>query len=106
MASLAGRPWGGINLGVEPVALVLVNLLPQQMADALAQCRPDHPGPVDFGELGRAFLRACADYPITRLHIDPGEGYSLPGEGLLVDHCTRDNQEPVVLLLLQSNERT
>lgn len=44
--------------------------------------------------LGQRFMRACPDYPVVRLQIEPGEAYILPTDNLMHDASTADNSFP------------
>ncbi len=102
-----GRParlWGGINLGDEPISVVLVNLGARQMHDLLAVSFPNLAPAATYGELAERFLTQLPDYPPVRLRVEPGEGYRLPAGGILVDICTADMEGPAVLLLIGDRE--
>jgi hypothetical protein len=94
------RLWGGVNLGDEETSVVLVNLSCQQLAAVLHSRFPDQPAPATVGELVGQFLHFCADYPLVRLILGPGEGYRLPRGGLIVGSYLEGKQEPDVLLLI------
>jgi hypothetical protein len=94
------RLWGGINLGDEAVSVVLTNLAARQMHDLLATGESDLAPAATYGELAVRFLTHLPDYPPVRLRIEPGEGYRLPADGVLVDVCTLDMEGPAVLLLI------
>jgi hypothetical protein len=92
--------WGGINLGDEPISVVLINLSWRQL-DAALRCRcPGQPSPETAGELAERFMVSCSDYPLVRLVLGPGEGYRLPRQGLILDVYPESKQEPEVLLLI------
>jgi hypothetical protein len=98
------RLWGGVNLGDEATSLVFVNLSCRQLAEELTR-RGQSVAPLGtVGALAECFLRTCADYPPARLILDPGEGFRLPGGGLIVDGCPEDKEEPDVLLLISAGD--
>jgi hypothetical protein len=94
------RLWGGINLGDEETSVVLLNLPCRQLEAELHRRVPDGPPPAAVGELTRRFLHGCPDYPPVRVLLGPGEGYRLPGGGLIVDGYPGDRQRPDILLLV------
>jgi hypothetical protein len=94
------RLWGGINLGDEPTALLFINLLVRDLR-AVVEKFPQPSSTGTIAELTERFFTMCPDYPPVRLGIEPGEGFRLPGGGLLVDGCTLEKQEPDVLLLVR-----
>ncbi|MGF1580835.1 MAG: hypothetical protein ACFCD0_15845 [Gemmataceae bacterium] len=99
--SIAPRLWGGINLGVEPVVLSFLNLPPKVMAQRLADVDTTTPIPTTIGKLGQRFLRACSNYPVVGLKIEPGEGFRFPVDGVLVDGWLGANTDPTLLLLIR-----
>jgi prolyl 4-hydroxylase len=101
-----GRPWGGINLGDEATAVVFVNLTCRRMDAELRHRFPDRPPAATVGELVERFLRAFPDYPPVRLALEPGEGYRLPRDGLIVGGSPEGKQEPDVFLLIHGGDGT
>ncbi len=97
------RLWGGINLGDESTAVVLLNLPCRLLEAELRRRFPDRPPPATVGELAGRFLRSCPDYPPVRLTLGPGEGYRLPPGGLILDGYPEDKEEPDVLLLISQD---
>jgi len=93
--------WGGINLGDEATALLLVNLPPEGLLAEVRRRRSEPFSPDTFGELAERFLSLCPDYSPVQLRIEPGEGFRLPAGGLIVDRCTLGKTEPDVLLRVQ-----
>jgi len=89
--------WGGINLGDEARAVVLVNLSCGQLAALVAA----QPAVATVGELAARFFRAYADYPLVRLRLAPGEGYHLPRGGLILGGDLEGKQEVDVQLCIQ-----
>jgi hypothetical protein len=100
----APRLWGGINMGEEAVSLLFVNRSAEQLQADLACRLPGLSPPATMDELGRRFLTHCPDYPLVRLKIEPGEGYRVPGGGLLIDACTLDVQGPSVMLMVRQED--
>jgi hypothetical protein len=98
------RLWGGINLGDERTSIVLINLACRQLDAELRRRSPNQPDPAAVGDLAGRFLRAWPDYPPVRLILEPGEGYRLPGGGLILDSYLTDKQEPDVLLLISKEK--
>lgn len=84
-AEAAGVPalWGGINLGDEASAIVILNVRAAEMAAAL----PAPTAPESVSDLAGRFHRAYPGYPLVRLTLAPGEGYCLPRGGVLLGGC-------------------
>jgi hypothetical protein len=95
--------WGAVNLGDEPLSLLLCNLSVQQI-EGLGQRRPHQSAPHSLAELARQFLTACPDYPLVRLILAPGQGFRLPTQGsVLMDTCTLDLQGPGLFLAIHQD---
>ena len=90
-----------VNLGDEETAVVFINLSPGGMATELS--RRSEVARATVGELVASFLKACPDYPPTRLRLAPGEGCRLPTHGLILDGDATGKQEPDVLLLVSED---
>jgi hypothetical protein len=91
---------GGINLGDEETAVVVINLPCQQLAAHLQRRCPDQACPETVDELARCFLRSFPDCSPVRLQLKPGEGFRLPRGGLIMDGYVLHKLEPDVLLLV------
>jgi hypothetical protein len=104
-ARRGSRLWGGINLGDEETAVVLINLLSRQLDAELRRPHPDQPAPAAVGGLAERFLRSCSDYPPVRLTLGPGEGYRLPRGGLILGADLEGKQEPDVMLWISREGR-
>jgi len=81
-----------VNLGIEPRSLVFINL---PLIDLLEPSGIAH-SPENYRRyswaypLAHAFMSAEPDYPVLRLLLKPGEGYSAPTQNIIHDGYTRD----------------
>lgn len=93
---------GGVNLGDEEAALILLNLGAPELNQRLTRS----PSAESFFGQVRAFLEQQPDYPLMRIALSPGEGYWLPAGQLAFDIDTRGRTEVDVQLLIRkvSNE--
>jgi hypothetical protein len=48
--------------------------------------------------LGQRFMKACPDYPVVQLRIEPGEAYIFPTDNLIHDASTNGKQFPDITL--------
>jgi hypothetical protein len=94
------RLWGGVNLGDEQTSVVLINLSLRHMDAMLRTQCPDEFPAETVGDLVTRFLRTNPDCMPVRLLLGPGEGYTLPRGGLILDGYLGSKQEPDVLLLI------
>ncbi len=92
---------GLINLGLEPVVLTFLNLSPRTMAQELAGDRDAISTPTTVEELGQRFLQTFPDHPVIGLKMVPGEGCSLPADGMLVDGWLGGSTDPALFLLIR-----
>jgi hypothetical protein len=95
--------WGGLNLGDEATSLLFINLPARDLFAELGCGSPDSPPARTLAELAERFFTLRPDYAPVRLRILPGEGFRLPGGGLLVDRCTLDKHEPDVVLMVRAD---
>lgn len=93
-----------INLGREPRYSLFINLTLMQMFHHLGLRDPEDIYS-DFRGLYLGhrfmkdrFMKACSDYPVVRLQINPGEAYILPTDNLLHDASTEAKHFPDITL--------
>jgi hypothetical protein len=92
------RLQGGINLGNEPTALVLLNLTADRMGEIL-QSQGEHAS--TLGDLANRFLARFPQYPLVRVTLRPGDGFWLPSGGLVFDGDTRGKESLDVMLMIR-----
>lgn len=88
-----------INFGREPRYSLFINLPLMTMFHHLGLRDPeDIYGDFRGLYLGHRFMKACSDYPVIRLRINPGEAYILPTDNLIHDASTEGNHFPDITL--------
>lgn len=89
-----------VNLGLQPRSFVFVNL---PLIDLLEPSGIE-PSPEVYQRyswaypLAHAFLAAQPDYPVLRLVLGPGEGYSAPTQNLIHDGYTSEGEGADIVL--------
>lgn len=97
--------WGGFNLGDEATSLLFINLPPRALLAEIG-CGPwDRASSRTLAELAEQFFTLRPDYPPVLLRIQPGEGFRLPADGLLVAGCTLHKNDPDLVLLVRTPTR-
>jgi hypothetical protein len=80
-----------LNLGKEPRFVVFINLTIAKMADLMIATDGTLQRGEVFDQIGKFFTK-FANYPVTRLRVDPGEGYIAPVDNLYHDGTTSGKQ--------------
>jgi hypothetical protein len=86
-----------INLGDERGSVVLINLPPSR----LGELRRARGGAVMPGDQTPRSLSSSLAYPLVRLFLEPGEGFSLPAGEIFNDGCTTDKPDIDVWLVMR-----
>ena len=72
-----------MNMGPETRYLLFINLSIRQIIERATWPIQDHPN-----RFTTDFFQNCPNYPVIRLSVEPGEGYSAPTEYMIHDSTT------------------
>ena len=90
-----------INLGDEATHLVLLNLPAKRLCALLAEEGEPDPWSLPSSELASRFFAARADYPLTRIRLEEGEGLWFPGADVVHDGWTGAKHDADVVLTIR-----